>query len=43
MCGRLRGDGGVVGFPGGVADGELDDLAQEAAPLASGQRFARNV
>jgi hypothetical protein len=43
MCGCLRGDGGVVGFPGGVADGELDDLAQEAAPLASGQRFARNV
>src|SRR5690242_18832488 len=40
MRGRLRGDRGVVGFEGGVADGELDDLAQEAAPLASGQAVA---
>src|SRR5439155_21833755 len=28
MRGRLRGDRGVVGFEGRVADGELDDLAQ---------------
>jgi hypothetical protein len=37
MCGRLRGDSGVVGFPGRIADGELDDLVQEAAALAGGQ------
>ena len=34
---RLGGDGGVVGFPGGVADGELDHLVDEAAALGSGQ------
>ena len=37
MCGRLWGDGDVVSFPGGVADGELDDLVEEAAALGDSQ------
>jgi hypothetical protein len=37
VAGRVGADPGVVGFPGGVDDGELDDLVQQAAPLAGGQ------
>jgi hypothetical protein len=43
MCGRLWGDGGVVSFPGGVADGELDDPGRgsRGAGRQSGHRRPR--
>ena len=37
MTGGLWGDPGVVGFPRGIDDGELDDLVQKAAPLPGRQ------